>query len=62
MKAELARQVWGMEYYYPIINDYLNEPLREAMSMWEAAENLDILVQTTTGSTSLKLDDKKSDL
>lgn len=57
MKAELARQVWGMESFYPVINDYFNAELREAMTLWEAAENLEILVETQTGSTSLKLDD-----
>lgn len=50
MKAELARQVWGSEYYYPVINDVLNEPLKEAMTLWETAENIDLLVQTPTGS------------
>src|SRR5690625_217633 len=50
MKAELARQVWGSEYYYPVINDVLNEPLNEAMTLWETAENIDLLVQTQTGS------------
>jgi carboxyl-terminal processing protease len=50
MKAELARQVYGSEYFYPIINDALNESLNEAMTLWETAENIDLLVQTPTGS------------
>ena len=50
MKAELARQVYGTEYFYPIINDALNESLNEAMTLWETAENIDLLVQTPTGS------------
>ncbi len=50
MKAELARQVYGSEYFYPIINDALNESLNEAMNLWETAENIDLLVQTQTGS------------
>lgn len=50
MKAELARQVWGSEYYYPVVNDVLNEPLKEAMTLWKTAENIDLLVQTQTGS------------
>lgn len=45
MKAELARQVWGTEYYYPIINDYLNEALREAMRLWNEVEKLEGLAQ-----------------
>jgi len=55
MKAELARQVWGMENFYPVINDHFNAELREAMTLWDAAENLETLVQITTGSTSSKL-------
>jgi len=50
MKAELARQVYGSEYFYPIINDSLNESVKEAMTLWETAENIDLLVQTPTGS------------
>lgn len=50
LKAELARQVWGTEYYFPVINDFLNEPLDEAMTLWETAENIELLVQTPTGS------------
>jgi carboxyl-terminal processing protease len=45
MKAELARQVWGSEYFYPVINDHLNETLTEAMNLWDAAEELELLVQ-----------------
>lgn len=55
MKAELARQVWGMEYFYPVINDHFNAELKEAMTLWDAAENLETLVQITTGSTSSNL-------
>ncbi len=55
MKAELARQVWGMEYFYPIINDHFNAELKEAMTLWDAAENLETLVQITTGSTNSNL-------
>lgn len=56
MKAEVAHQIWGMEYFYPIINDHFNAELKEAMTLWEAAENLEILVETQTGSTSLNFD------
>lgn len=55
MKAELARQVWGMEYFYPVINDHFNAELKEAMTLWDAAENLETLVQITTGSSSSNL-------
>lgn len=46
MKAELARQVWGNEYFYPVINDYLNIELREAINLWDEAEKLAIFAQT----------------
>lgn len=47
MKAELARQVWGTEYYYPIINDYLNESLKEAMNLWYEVDKLEALAQSS---------------
>lgn len=46
MKAEMARQVWGSEYFYPVINDYLNIELREAINLWEEAEKLALFVQS----------------
>ncbi|TVQ02053.1 MAG: PDZ domain-containing protein [Balneolaceae bacterium] len=46
MKAELARQVWGSEYFYPVINDYLNTELREAINLWDEAEKLAVFVQS----------------
>ena len=45
MKAELARMVWGNPYFYPINNDYMNESLKAAMGLWEAAEELELFVQ-----------------
>lgn len=45
MRAELARMVWGNEYFYPINNDYLNESLHAAMELWDIAEKLDLFVQ-----------------
>ena len=47
MKAELARQVWGTEYYYPIINDYLNESLSEAMKLWNEVNKLEAFAQSS---------------
>jgi len=38
MKAEIARQVWSSEYFYPIVNDYFNETLTEAMKLWDSME------------------------
>lgn len=34
IKAELARQVWGNEYFYPIINAELDDAVRVAQSLW----------------------------
>lgn len=41
MKAEIARQVWGMQYFYPIINDTFDETLKESMQLWDAVQRLD---------------------
>ena len=38
MKAEIARQVWGSQYFYPVVNDYFNETLTEAMKLWDSME------------------------
>jgi carboxyl-terminal processing protease len=46
MKAELARQVWGSEFFYPVINDYLNTELREAINLWDEADKLALFVQS----------------
>lgn len=40
MKAELAHQVWGLKYYYPVINDVFDQTLKEAMKMWDEVEAL----------------------
>lgn len=45
LKAEVARMVWGNEYFYPINNDYFNEALQAAMNLWESAEQLEMFVQ-----------------
>jgi len=41
MKAEMARQIWGNEYFYPVVNDYFNETLREAIKLWGEVEELE---------------------
>lgn len=45
LKAEVARMVWGNEYFYPINNDYFNEALQAAMNLWGSAEQLEMFVQ-----------------
>ena len=51
MKAELARQVYGMQYFYPIVNDYFDTTLKEAMGLWDAVGRLEALA---TGQASLE--------
>ncbi|MDZ7692740.1 MAG: S41 family peptidase [Balneolaceae bacterium] len=41
MKAELARQVWGLKAYYPIINDNFDNVLEEAMKLWDEVQALE---------------------
>ncbi len=40
MKAELARQVWGLKKYYPIVNDVFDNTIEEAMKMWDEVAKL----------------------
>ncbi len=50
MKAELARQVWGLPYFYPIVNDVFDTTLKEAKTLWEAVDNLTKLAAGTLDS------------
>ncbi|MFD2532508.1 S41 family peptidase [Gracilimonas halophila] len=43
MKAELARQIWGMEYFYPIVNDIFDNTLDKAMTLWDAVARLEAI-------------------
>jgi carboxyl-terminal processing protease len=43
MKAEIARQIWGMQYFYPVVNDYFDTTLKEAMTLWDAYGRLEAL-------------------
>lgn len=45
MKAELARQVWGSEYFYPVINDSFSETIKEAMDLWDDVSKLEAFAQ-----------------
>lgn len=40
MKAELARQVWGLKKYYPVINDIFDNTIDAAMTMWSEVKKL----------------------
>ncbi len=41
MKAEMARQVWGRSYYYPVYNDVFNVTLKKAMTLWPEVKHLE---------------------
>ncbi len=45
MKAELARQVWGLPYFYPIVNDVFDTTLEEAQTLWDAYSRLEALAR-----------------
>lgn len=47
MKAELARQVWGLPYFYPIVNDVFDSTLDEAKKLWGAVDRLSELAAGT---------------
>ncbi len=53
MKAEIARQVWGMKYFYPIVNDYFDTTLKEAMTLWDAVDRLKDLSNGTTNQSDI---------
>lgn len=48
MKAELARQVWGSPYFYPIVNDELNQSIKEAMELWGEVSDLEAFAQKSS--------------
>lgn len=53
MKAELARQVWGLPYFYPVINDVFDTTLKEAVTLWGAYSKLEAVAK---GKASLSDD------
>lgn len=55
MKAELARQVWGMKYFYPIVNDVYDTTLDEAMRLWDAVAKLEALASGKADASSIPL-------
>jgi len=54
MKAQLARQVWGSEAFYPVINDHFNDDLEEAMKLWDEVARLEELSAGLISPTDLK--------
>lgn len=53
MKAELARQIWGMKYFYPIANDVFDNTLKEAMELWDAVARLEALADGKADASSI---------
>lgn len=51
MKAELARQVWGLPYFYPIVNDVFDTTLKQAMTLWDEAYKLETLSKNNVNKT-----------
>ncbi|MDR8390840.1 S41 family peptidase [Aliifodinibius sp. S!AR15-10] len=41
MKAELARQVWGLKAYHPVINDVFDDVLKKATDLWDEVQALE---------------------
>lgn len=53
MKAELARQIWGMEYFYPIVNDVFDNTLKKAMTLWDAVARLEAIASGKADASTL---------
>lgn len=53
MKAELARQIWGMQYFYPIVNDVFDNTIKKAMTLWDAVARLEALASGKADATSI---------
>ena len=56
MKAELARQVWGLKKYYPIFNDVFDTTLKKAMNMWDEVRALEEYAANHQNSASIRND------
>lgn len=54
MKAELARQVWGQKYFYPIVNDVFDKTLKEAVTLWDAVARLEALANGKADAFSIE--------
>lgn len=57
MKAELAQQVWGLQYFYPVINDVFDNTLKEAMTLWDTVARLE---ERATGKASYEIGNLKN--
>ncbi|MEP1151202.1 MAG: PDZ domain-containing protein [Balneola sp.] len=59
LKAELARQVWDLKAFYPVVNDAFDETLKEAMTLWDAVDKLKTLAQGKASAKTGNLNDGK---
>jgi carboxyl-terminal processing protease len=50
MKADLARQVWGLEKYYQVFNHELDQTLDKAMRLWDEVRKLHKMATTSQDS------------
>jgi len=41
MKAEMARQIWGPSYFFPVYNDIFDKTLHKAMTLWPEVKHLE---------------------
>lgn len=49
-KADLARQVWDLQHYYPVINDVFDNVLKQAMNLWDEVQSLEEYAASHNGS------------
>jgi len=45
MKADLARQTWGLEKYYEVRNDELDRTLKKTMNLWKEVQKLQAMAE-----------------
>ncbi len=49
MKADLARQVWGNEHFYPVLNDEVDFMVKTALTLWPEVQELKTLRSEVSG-------------
>ncbi len=52
MKADLARQIWGLERYYQVYNHELDRTLDKSMKLWDEVRELHKLAMSKDSSRS----------
>ncbi len=51
MKADLARQVWGNEYFYPVLNDEVDDMVNIALTLWPEVQELKAMREEIGGNS-----------